>query len=254
MEMQTEWESCQAGTDPVAREELLTKHLRLVHHVARQLVRGSRVDVDFDDLVSAGTIGLINAIDNFDATRGLAFSTFAAPRIRGAILDDLRKRDHVPRSVRRKQRELARARETLCASLGRQPTDEQMAQEMGIDIEKLWRWQREAEHAARVSLDHPTDNGSGTGVTPEELLAGDKGTDIETLINGDEEIHILREEILNLKEQERLVLSLYYFEELKLHEIATILGVTESRISQIRTKAIANLRAAMGRLRKEACA
>ncbi len=254
METQTDWERCQAGGDPVAREELLTKHLRLVHHVARQVARTSRVDVGFDDLVSAGTIGLINAIDNFDVSRGLAFSTFAAPRIRGAILDDLRKRDHVPRSVRRKQRDLARARQTLSAALDRQPTDGELAQSMGIEVEKLWRWQREAEHASRVSLDQPRDTGSGTGATPEELIASHKTSDIETVLSDSEEVSLLREEILNLKDQERLVLSLYYYEELKLHEIATILGVTESRISQIRTKALANLRAALGRLREEACA
>lgn len=254
METQTDWERCQAGEDPVVREEILTRHLRLVHHVARQLARTSRVDVGFDDLVSAGTIGLINAIDNFDVSRGLAFSTFAAPRIRGAILDDLRKRDHVPRSVRRKQRDLARARQTLSAQLDRQPTDEELAEEMGIELDKLWRWQREAEHASRVSLDQPRDTGSGTGATPEELLTNDRAADIEAVLNEDEEVTILRQEILNLKEQERLVLSLYYFEELKLHEIATILGVTESRISQIRTKAIANLRIVLGHLREEACA
>ena len=183
----TEWETCQAGIDPLAREEVLTRHLRLVHHVARQLVRSSRVDVEFDDLLSAGTIGLIDAVDHFDATRGLAFSTFAAPRIRGAILDDLRKRDHVPRSVRRKQRDLTQARESLRAILDRQPTDHELADQMGIDVRKLWRWEREAEYASRVSLQQPTDLGSGTGATTEELLAGETGDAIENFVNAGEE-------------------------------------------------------------------
>ena len=125
---------------------------------------------------------------------------------------------------------------------------------MGIDLPKLWRWEREAEHASRLSLQQPTNHPGGTGITPEELIAGDDGGDIERVVNDDEEVVLLREAILNLKEQERLVLSLYYFEELKLHEIATIMGVTESRISQIRTKAIANLRSALAFLREEACA
>ena len=255
METMTLWQDLQQDADSPARDELLTQNLRLVHHVARQLVRSSRVDVDFDDLISAGTIGLINAIDNFDVSRGLAFSTFAAPRIRGAILDDLRRRDHVPRSVRRKQRDLGRAREALAAQMGRQPTDEEMAAEMGVDMEKLWRWQREAEYASRVSLDQPTERSNGIGASPAELLADqDLAADVEEQVNKVQEVEMLREEILNLKDQERLVLSLYYFEELKLHEIASILGVTESRVSQIRSKAITNLRARMGHPREELCA
>jgi RNA polymerase sigma factor for flagellar operon FliA len=234
---------------------MLTRNLPLVHHVARQLVRSSRMDLEFDDLVSAGTIGLINAVDHFDASRGLAFSTFAAPHIRGAILDDLRRRDHVPRSVRRKQRELSKARDSLASRLDRQPCDDEMAEEMGVDVECVWRWRRDVEYAARMSLDHPHDRGSGPGATPEQLLAaGEEGSEMESGVNQREEIERLRDEILNLKDQERLVLSLYYFEELKLHEIAAVLGVTESRVSQIRSKAVANLRARLGGLRDGLCA
>src|SRR5919206_2466360 len=106
------WQAHAAG-DPAAREQLLSEHLGLVHHVARQMSRTLAVKADFDELVSAGTIGLMSALDSFDPSRGLAFSTFAAPRIRGAILDELRRQDHVPRSIRRKSREIAAARETL---------------------------------------------------------------------------------------------------------------------------------------------
>lgn len=242
-------------SEPAVRDEILTRNLPLVQHVARQLVRGNRMEVDFDDLVSAGTIGLINALENFDASRGLAFSTFAAPRIRGAILDDLRRRDHVPRSVRRKKRELARAQDALSARLDREPTDAEIAEEMGVDVDKVWRWRREAEYAARLPLDHPMDRQTGAGATAEELLAsGVDGETVEAGINHKEEVELLRDEILNLKDQERLVISLYYFEELKLHEIASVLGVTESRVSQIRSKAVANLRARLGGLRDPLCA
>jgi len=208
------------------------------------------VDAELDELVSAGTIGLMDAIDNFDPSRGLAFSTFAAPRIRGSVLDDLRRRDHVPRSIRKKRREIGRAREKLQAELDRAPTDKEIAQKMGIELVKLWRWQRETEQAAQVSLDRQMDTRSGRGATPKEILVGDDGLEIEEQLNRQEEIQILRDEILNLKEQERIVLSLYYFEELKLHEIATMLGVTESRISQIRSKAIAGLRERLAHLRE----
>lgn len=241
--------------DPLRREEILTQNLPLVHHVARQLVRNSRADLDLDDLISAGTIGLINAAENFDASRGLAFSTFAAPHIRGAILDDLRRRDHVPRSVRRKQRELARAHDALAGRLGRTPTDEEMAAELELDVESLWRWRREADYAATLSLDQPMEQSGGMGASPEELLAaGEEGSDAESGLGRREEVDRLRDEILALKDQERLVISLYYFEEMKLHEIATVLGVTESRVSQIRSKAVANLRARMGSLREGKCA
>ncbi|MDH5588455.1 MAG: FliA/WhiG family RNA polymerase sigma factor [Gemmatimonadota bacterium] len=248
METISLWNAYQTGGDLLARDQLMLKHLRLVHHVARQVIRSSRVDAEFDDLVSAGTIGLMNAIDNFDTSRGLAFSTFAAPRIRGAILDDLRRRDHVPRSIRRKQRDISRAREALTTELRREPSDEEMADEMGIGVDKLWRWQRETEQASQMSIDQPMENDSGRSATAEEIIKGSGGEEIEEDINREQELQLLRDEILNLKEQERLVLSLYYFEELKLHEIASVLGVTESRISQIRSKAIQSLRGRLSHL------
>lgn len=243
------WEAAREGTDTAARDELLLKHMGLVHHVARQVMRSTRVDAAFEELVSAGTIGLMNAIDNFDPSRGLAFSTFAAPRIRGSVLDDLRRRDHMPRSVRRKQRDMGRVREQLCAQFGRAPSDEEMAEALGIDMEKLWSWKRQAAQAGRVSLDRPLDSDAPSGTTAKEILAGDDGLGIEDELARAEEIRLLRDEILKLKEQERIVLSLYYFEELKLHEIASVLGVTESRISQVRSKAIKNLRARLSHLR-----
>ncbi|MFQ5538167.1 MAG: sigma-70 family RNA polymerase sigma factor [Gemmatimonadota bacterium] len=244
------WDAVQTDGDDTAREELLLRHMGLVHHVARQVIRTTRVNAAFDELVSAGTIGLMKAIENFDPSRGLAFSTFAAPRIRGSVLDDLRRRDDVPRSVRKKQRDISRAVNRLTAELGRPPTDEELAAELEIEVERLWTWKRQIEHAGRVSLDRPLDSSAPGGTKAGEVLAGDQGTEIEDEINRTEEIKILREEILNLKEQERIVLSLYYFEELKLHEIASVLGVTESRISQIRSKAVANLRVRLQHLRQ----
>jgi RNA polymerase sigma factor for flagellar operon FliA len=243
------WHAAQSGEDPQAREALMMEHIRLVQHVARQVIRTTAADAEFDELVSAGTIGLMNAIDKFDPSRGLAFSTFAAPRIRGSVLDDLRRRDHATRSVQKKQRELSRARERLCADLGRMPTDEEMADSIGIDIEKLWRWQRVVEQAARVSIDRQIDAESN-GVTVEGLQIDDESHDIEEIVNHSQDVALLREYILELKEQERLVLSLYYFEELKLHEIAEVLGVTESRVSQIRSKALLSLRERMAHLRE----
>ncbi len=246
----TKWDSPEAGEDIAARNATLVPHLRLVKHVASQVMRSTPADLDFDDLVGAGTIGLMHAADSFDPSRGLAFSTFAAPRIRGSILDDLRRRDHASRSQRRKQRSLARTREQLSSTLERTASDIEVAKELDIDLNTLWQWEREGEHTARLSLAQPVDQEEGP--TLEETILGEDGQDIEHRVNAKQEIQLMRDAILGLKEQERTVLSLYYFEELKLHEIATVLGVTESRVSQIRSKALASLRGSLSYLRDAA--
>jgi RNA polymerase sigma factor for flagellar operon FliA len=132
------WKAFASG-DAAARQALLQENLSLVHHVARQLSRALAAPADFDELVSCGTIGLMNALDAFDASRGHAFSTFAVPRIRGAILDELRRQDHVPRSIRKKTRDISAARETLTRIFGRPATDKELAEHLGIDLPTLWR-------------------------------------------------------------------------------------------------------------------
>ena len=209
------------GTEtPAERDRLIASHLGLVHHVARQVSRRLAVDVDFDELVSAGTIGLMNAVDSFDISRGNTFSTFAAPRIRGAILDELRRQDHLPRSLRRKMRDITTAREALSRADAQAPTDQMVA-----------------------------DNTNPRSGTPSQSVAGTTAEMIETDLTHREEVEAMREAIVDLKEQERMVLSLYYFEELKLHEIGKIIELTESRVSQIRSRAVAKLRTRMSYLR-----
>lgn len=244
------WARLRAG-DLEARDALLTEHLGLVHHVARQMSRTLSVKADFDELVSSGTMGLMAALEAFDHARGLAFSTFAAPRIRGAILDELRRQDHVPRSVRRKAREIAAARETLMRVLGRAPDDDEVAEHLGVDRATLWRWQGDVEGAQHVPLDRtPGERERDAAPSPADVLAHEEAHGgVEEAINREQEVAILRDALLRLKEQERVVLSLYYFEELKLHEIATVLKLTESRVSQIRSKALGKLRGELGPLR-----
>ena len=248
------WLAYRQDGDEVARGKLLNEHLGLVHHVARQLSRTLAAEADFDELVSSGVMGLMNALDSFDHSRGLAFSTFAAPRIRGAILDDLRRQDHVPRSLRRKSREIAAAREALTRADAEPPSDRALAEHMNIDVETLWRWKAEIEGIHHVSIEPTGPSGERTGTNPGAFLASETDQIIEDQLTAQEEVGVLRNAILELKEQERVVLSLYYFEELKLHEIAAILELTESRISQIRSKAILKLRAKMASLREEAVA
>ncbi len=250
MDARTLWTAYAAG-DVDARDALLHDNLSLVHHVARQLARGLAADVDVNELVSAGTMGLMSALESFDAARGLAFSTIAVPRIRGAILDELRRQDHVPRSVRRKTRSIGGARESLTKRLGRTPDQSEIAEQLGVDTPTLWRWQADVEGAMHVPLDRSTTERDGSAPSPAEILGnGDELAD-ERLAR-EEGVALLRNAMLVLKDQERTVLSLYYFEELKAREIAEVMGVSESRISQIRSKALAQLRDVLAPLQASA--
>jgi RNA polymerase sigma factor for flagellar operon FliA len=243
----TLWQSFTAG-DPAAREELLAEHISLVHHISRQIHRRVSSDVELDELISAGTMGLIEALNRFEPTRGLAFSTFAVPRVRGAILDELRRIDHVPSSIRRRTRTLSTARESLRHELGREPVGEEVAEVLGLDLPALWKLEAEAEGTMRVTLDGTGSDDSEDAPHAQAISAEDHGS-VEDRITLGQEAAILRETILRLSQQERTVLTLYYFEELKLHEIAAVLDVTESRVSQIRQKAIVKLRGELSTLR-----
>jgi RNA polymerase sigma factor for flagellar operon FliA len=233
-----------AGGDTAARDRLVEEHLGLVYHALRQLEGAIPQDTDFEEYVSAGTMGLLSAIDHFDAARGHAFSTFAVPRIRGAILDELRRRGSVSRSARRKARDLTRAREELARELGRSPTDRELAERLEIDVETLWRWETDSVAGMTVPLDAASAGHDGDSPTLHELFALTEPT-IEDELTHEQEVALVREALKQLTEQERTVIALYYYEELKLHEIAKVLGLTESRISQVRTKALGKLRAAV---------
>jgi RNA polymerase sigma factor for flagellar operon FliA len=238
--------------DAAARDQLLREHLSLVHHVARQLSKALAAPADFDELVSCGTIGLMNALEAFEPQRGLAFSTFAVPRIRGAILDELRRQDHVPRSIRRKTREISQARETLTRIFARPATDQELAEHLGIDLPTLWRWQADTENAVQISLDQSATEHEGQPLLPPEALSSENDNNVEDDINREQEREILKQALYKLKDQERVVLTLYYFEELKLHEIAEVLELTESRVSQIRAKALSKLRTELAHFRAPA--
>ena len=235
------WTSYRASGDAAARAQLLDRHLGLVHHIAREI--GSRApQLEIEELVSAGTLGLIRALDSFDPNRGFAFSTYAVRRIRGAILDDLRSRDWTPRSVRSKGRQLADAVTRLQGRLGRAPRPAEVAEELGIDLPTYWEWRSAADGCVWVSFDGgiaPEDRG---GPALEEMLHDHDTPDPDRRLMDQELARHLREVIAGLPQQERTVLALYYYEELNLREIAEILHVTQSRISQIRTKALSRLR------------
>lgn len=244
------WSRYAAG-DVTAREALLEKHLGLVHYIARQLAGGLADEVEFEDLLGAGTLGLISAIEHFEPARGLRFSTYAATRIRGNILDDLRAQDRVPRSVRRKARELNEARHTLAAALGRTPTAPETAKQLGIPVATLFDWQDTLEGTHLVSLDHqalPDEENTGAAIM--DRIAPATLPEVEDHLTDEREVVLLREAIGTLPERERQVLSLLYFEELTLAEASRTIGLTDSRISQIRDKALARLRVQLAPMRR----
>jgi RNA polymerase sigma factor for flagellar operon FliA len=235
------WRRYRSTGDPEARAQLLDRYLGLVHHVAREV--GARTPlVEIDDLVSAGALGLVRALESFDLSRGLAFSTYAVRRIRGAILDDLRSRDWTPRSVRVKGRRMSAAVVELERRLGRAPEPREVATVLGIDLATYWEWRAAVDGGVMISFDTATPNGERSALSLEETLNDPEaplpGQDLAQV----EQVAGVREAIGRLPDKERTVLALYYYEELNLRQIAEILHVTESRISQIRTQALKRLR------------
>lgn len=235
--------TAQGGTE----NEAVSRHLGLVYHVARTLMRSRGISIELDELVSAGTLGLIEALSNFDPSRGLAFTTFAAPRIRGAMLDELRRLDHVPRSVRRRARAVAAATDALANELGTAPNEAQLASRLGIDRQTLWRWQREGEAAHAMPLEETQP--VNTAETIEARVGAASQSDVDDALTREQELVALQSAIRALGRRERTVLALYYYEELRLREIAEVLDVTESRVSQMRTRAISRLREQLANLR-----
>jgi RNA polymerase sigma factor for flagellar operon FliA len=192
----------------------------------------------------------MNAISAYDPGRGFRFSTFAARRIRGAMLDEMRSRDVAPRSVRRKQREVEDARARLSVELDRTPSHPELAAELGVDAQTLWRWKWDVDRSRRVSLTDAESGEDRTGATSEEWL-GD-GCSVEERLTREQEMSRLRRELETLTPREQLILRLYDLESKTLREIAAVLGVTESRVSQLRTRALGRLRERMEDMREAA--
>ena len=246
------WDRYRATGDVAARGLLLDRYLGLVHHVAREFAARSAA-AEVDDLVSAGALGLVRALDSFDRSRGLAFSTYAVQRIRGAILDELRARDWIPRSVRTKGRKIAAAVDLLGRELGRAATPAEVAEALELDLATYWEWRGAVDGGTMVSFEAAIPSAEGRTLALEETLP-----DADAPLPGDElaseeERAGMRAALGRLPERERLVLSLYYYEELNLRQIAEVLKVTESRISQIRSQALRRLRGHLSE-REEAAA
>jgi RNA polymerase sigma factor for flagellar operon FliA len=239
------WIRYRATGDADARAQLLDRYIGLVYHVAREI--GARTPaVEVDELVSAGTLGLIRALESFDLSRGLAFSTYAVRRIRGAMLDDLRSRDWTPRSIRVKNRRLATVVAELQGRLGRAPRPREVAQELGLSLETYWEWRHGAEGGVMVSFEGGAPDGAPQTSTLEEVIGNPEAPLPGQELMVTEQADGLKAAIARLPEKERTVLALYYYEELNLRQIAEVLHVTESRVSQIRSQALRRLRDRLG--------
>ena len=232
------WKKWHENKDPLAREWLVVHYASLVKFVAGRLAAGLPKRVEIGDLINSNMFGLMNAIDRFDPSLGFKFETYAVPRIRGAILDSLRSLDWVPRSVRSKARTVENAISDLEHALKRSPTDDELAAKLKINSSELEKWLTEIASSAVGPLDHviadntPASTHSGASYVPSP----------DSVVEAQELRKIMRQEIKRLPERERTVLVLYYEENLTLGEIGDVLGVTESRVSQIHTKAVLQLR------------
>ncbi len=244
IELKDLWRRYKTGGDDRARERLVVAYSPLVKYVAGRLSSGLPSHVEEADLISYGLTGLVNAIERFDLTRQIKFETYAIPRVRGAIIDELRSLDWVPRSVRARAREIERANAKLEHKLQRAPDDEEMSAELGIFVEEFQAALVQISNSTIAALDElwSVSASSGDQVSLLDTLHDPDAPDPERAVDATELKDRVAEAIARLPEREKLVIALYYYENLTLREIGEVLGVTESRISQLHTKAVLRLR------------
>jgi RNA polymerase sigma factor FliA len=245
------WAEYKAAGTQELRDQLIVHYSPLVKYVAGRVATGLPQSVDQADLVSYGIFGLIDAIEKFDLGRGFKFETYAIARIKGNILDELRSIDWVPRSVRAKARAIEKAYSKLEAELHRTPTDGELAEELDLTDDQLQTTLGQISFTGLVALDEMLSGGDrGDSATLGEMLP-DTGMGPVAAYEVEEMRHILAAAIERLPDREKTVLTLYYYEGLTLAEIGSILGVTESRICQIHTKAVIQLRARIAASERE---
>jgi RNA polymerase sigma factor for flagellar operon FliA len=238
------WRSFKSTGDPALREKLILHYSPLVKYVAGRVGVGLPPNIEQADLVSYGIFGLIDAIEKFDIERAIKFETYAISRVRGAIIDELRAIDWIPRSVRHKAREVERAYAELEAQLHRTPTEAQVADHMGIAVGDLHQIFSQVSYVNVVALDELLSVGGEKGdkLTLVDTLEDKHAEDPVLAFEGEETKYLLARAINQLPEREKIVVTLYYYEGLTLAEIGQVLGVTESRICQMHTKAVLQLR------------
>jgi len=245
------WSRYRKTRDAGIRDAIIKQYAPLVKYVAGKVSIGMPHNVDFDDLVGFGVFGLFDAIEKFDPEKHVKFKTYAVTRIRGSIIDELRSIDWVPRSVRQKSRELDEAVQRLESKLGRAATDEEIAREMNLDQNDFNKVMLKVSGTSLLSLNDIWNSGDENDkVSLVDTIESPSSLQPEMIVEKDEIKRVIVEAIQNLPEKEKKVLVLYYYEDLTLKEIGKVLEVTESRISQLHTKAISRLRAKLTNVKK----
>jgi RNA polymerase sigma factor for flagellar operon FliA len=246
-ELQNLWAGFKKDGTQAARDQLIIHYAPLVKYVASRVATGLPASVEQADLVSYGIFGLIDALDKFDLGREIKFETYAIPRIKGAIIDELRALDWVPRSVRFKAREVEKAHTELEAALKRAPSDAEIAQFLGIGLRELHDIVTQISFVTVSALEDVVSRGSdhSEGLSLLDTLADISALDPAAGLEGSEMRALLSIAINSLSEREKIVITLYYFEGMTLAEIGEVLGVTESRVCQIHTKAVGQLKVSL---------
>lgn len=237
------WRSYKKSKDGALREEIIKRYLYLVKYVAGRTAIGLPANVEFGDLVSYGILGLFDAIEKYDVEQGNKFETYAVSRIRGSIMDELRKLDWAPRLLRKKAREIEKKCKELEETHGRVVTDEELADALGVSLEELNTVYSELNSTTFLSLDEVWENEDGNkSVSRLEVVEDNLTLNQSKELERKESKEIIAKVLHQLPEKERLVMILYYYENLTLREIGQVLNVTESRICQIHTKVILRMR------------
>lgn len=244
VELRDLWKRYKTDGDRHARERLVLAYSPLVKYVAGKMGSGLPSYVDDADLISYGLTGLISAIERFEPSREIKFETYAMSRIKGSIIDELRSMDWVPRSVRMRAREFERANAKLEHKLHRAPTDQELADELGVTPEELQEHIQQISNSAVIALDElwSVSDSSGGQVSLLDTIEDPNAADPERSFDAVTVKEQIAEAISRLPEREKLVIALYYYENLTLREIGEVLGVTESRVSQLHTKAVLRLK------------
>ncbi|KMT21718.1 FliA/WhiG family RNA polymerase sigma factor [Clostridium cylindrosporum] len=231
------------------REDMIVKYIPYVKYIASRLICGKPPGVEQEDLVSFGIIGLIDAIEKFDVSKGLKFETYATLRIRGAIIDELRKISWISKSAFSKLSQLNQARENLENQLNREPNDKEIAEFMSITVEEVRNIQTYVNYVSTVSLDEVIFKLDDDDIQFKNMLEDEKSPQPQKILEENEQIDILKEAINMLNDKDKLVLNLYYYEKLTLKEIGKILEISESRVSQLHSRAIIRVRENMKKLK-----
>lgn len=238
------WETYRKSPTPEMREHIILEYAPLVKVVAGRLSMYLGYNVEYEDLVSYGIFGLIDAIDKFDMQKDVKFETYASLRIRGAILDQIRKMDWIPRTVRQKQKKIDEAIRNIEMRTGKNATDEQVAGELGLEQEELTEWQSRLKITNVISLNEFLEQGQEPVM---DARGNSHFSQPEDVVSESELKQVLEEALEVLTEKEKKVILLYYYEDLTLKEISKVLEVSESRVSQLHTKALLKMRAKMGK-------